>query len=81
MNKKIVLSTGVKADETNVQRTATAGNEASGVTAPVAGEVGTEKNETTETAKKPTAENPNAETGSQSNDSKQSGTATNDDDV
>lgn len=87
MNKKLVLATvatiaaigatqGVKADETNVQGTARTGNETSGVTAPAIGEVGTEKNETTETAKQPTAENPNGETGSESNDSNKQGNAT-----
>lgn len=85
MNKKIILATvatiaavataqGVKADE--VQGTTTAGNEASGVTAPAVETTGAEKNETTETAKQPTAENPNAETGSTSNDNNQSGNAT-----
>lgn len=85
MNKKVILTTaavlatmataqGVYADE--VQGTTGTGNEASGVTAPDIGEVGTEKNETTETAKQPTAENPNGETGSESNDSNQSGNAT-----
>lgn len=85
MNKKLVLATvatiaavataqGVYADE--VQVTTTAGNEASGITTPATGEVGAEKNETTETAKQPTAETANAETGSESNDSKQSGVAT-----
>lgn len=85
MNKKLVLATvatiaavataqGVYADE--VQGTTTAGNEASGITTPATGEVGAEKNETTETAKQPTAETANAETGSQSNDPNQSGNAT-----
>ena len=40
------------------------------------GTTGTEKNETTETAKQPVTENPNAEAGSENNDSKQSGNAT-----
>lgn len=85
MNKKLVLATvvtiaavgtaqGVYADE--VQGTTTAGNETSGVTAPATGTTGTEKNETTETAKQPATETANAETGSESNDPKQSGTAT-----
>lgn len=87
MNKKIILATvatiaavataqGVKADETNVQGTATAGDSTSTVTAPIAGTTGTEKNETAQADKQPTAEIANAETGSQSNDPKQSGTAT-----
>ena len=85
MNKKLVLATvatiaavataqGVYADE--VQGTTTAGNETSGVTAPAIGRAGTEKNETTQADKQPTAENPNGETGSESNDSNQSGNAT-----
>ena len=85
MNKKIILATvatiaavataqGVYADE--VQGTTTTGNEASGVTAPATGTTGTEKNETAETAKQPTTENSNRETGSQSNDNNQSGNAT-----
>ena len=85
MNKKLVLATvatiaavataqGVKADE--VQGTTTTGNEASGVTTPATGTTGAEKNETTETAKQPTAENPNGETGSESNDSDKQGNAT-----
>lgn len=84
MNKKLVLATvatiaavgtaqGVYADE--LQGTTGTGNEASGVTAPATGTVGTEKNETTETAKQPVTETSNAETGSQSNDSNQSGNA------
>ena len=81
MNKKIVLATGVEANETNVQRTATAGNEASTVTTAGSGRIGTEKNETTQVDKQPTSGNTNAETGSQSNDSNQSGVATNDDDI
>ena len=85
MNKKIILATvttvaalatvsGVKADE--VQGTTGTGNEASAVTAPIAGKTGTEKNETAQADKQPTAETTNAEAGSQSNDSKQSGAAT-----
>ena len=87
MNKKLVLATvatiaavatatGVKADETNVQGTATAGDNTSTVTTPIAGRTGTEKNETAEDIKQPTAENPNAEAGSQSNDSNKQGNAT-----
>ena len=86
MNKKLVLATvatiaavtaqGVYADETNVQGTATAGDSTSAVTAPIAGTTGAEKNEATETDKQPTAETTNAEAGSQSNDSNQSGNAT-----
>nr|DAF17230.1 MAG TPA: Protein of unknown function (DUF1459) [Caudoviricetes sp.] len=90
MNKKIILATvatiaavataqGVYADE--VQGTVTAGNSASTVTTAGAGRIGTEKNEATEDIKQPTAEDTNAEAGSQSNDSNKSGVATNDDDV
>ena len=85
MNKKIVLATvatiaavgtvtGVKADE--VQGTTGTGNEKSAVTAPIAGTTGTEKNEATQADKQPSAEIANAEAGSQSNDSDQSGNAT-----
>lgn len=85
MNKKVILATvatiaavaiaqGVYADE--VQGTTTAGNETSRVTAPAIGRAGTEKNETTQADKQPTAENPNGETGSESNDNNQSGNAT-----
>lgn len=85
MNKKIILTTaavlatvataqGVKADE--VQGTTTAGNEASAITTAETGRTGTEKNEATEIAKQPTAETTNAETGSESNNSNQSGNAT-----
>jgi lpxtg cell wall surface protein, collagen binding domain protein len=85
MNKKIILATvatiaavgtatGVKADE--VQGTTTAGNEASAITTAETGRTGTEKNEATEIAKQPTAETTNAETGSESNNSNQSGNAT-----
>lgn len=87
MNKKLVLATvatiaavgtaqGVKADETNVQGTTTAGNETSAVTTAETGRTGTEKNESTQADKQPTAETTNAEAGSQSNDSNQSGNAT-----
>ena len=89
MNKKLVLATvatvatiaavataqGVKADETNVQATTATGNGTSTVAAPAVGKTGAEKNETTETAKQPVTENSNAETGSTSNDSNQSGNA------
>jgi lpxtg cell wall surface protein, collagen binding domain protein len=85
MNKKLVLATvatiaavgtatGVKADE--LQGTTGTGNEASTVTAPIAGTTGTEKNETAQADKQPTAETTNAEAGSQSNDHNQSGNAT-----
>lgn len=85
MNKKIVLATvatiaavataqGVYADE--VQGTATNGNDTSTVTAPIAGTTGTEKKETAQADKQPTTETTNAEAGSQSNDSNQSGNAT-----
>lgn len=85
MNKKVILATvatiaavataqGVYADE--VQGTTTTGNEASGVTASATGEVGTEKNETTETAKQPVTETTNAEAGSKSNSPDQQGNAT-----
>lgn len=85
MNKKLVLATVatiaavgtatvVKADE--VQGTTTAGNETSGVTAPTIGRAGTEKNETTQADKQPTAENPNGKTGSESNDSNKQGNVT-----
>lgn len=87
MNKKIILATvatiaavgtaqGVYADETNIQGTIGAGNETSGVTASNSGRSGEEKNETAQADKQPTAETTNAEAGSQSNDSKQSGNAT-----
>ena len=87
MNKKITLATiatiaaiataqGVKADETNVQGTAGTGNEASTVTTEETGRTGTEKNETAQVDKQPTAETTNAETGSESNNSNQSGNAT-----
>lgn len=85
MNKKVILTTaavlatvatagGVKADE--LQGTTGTGNSTSGVTAPVAGTTGTEKNETTQVDKKPTVETPNAEAGSQSNNPNQQGNAT-----
>lgn len=85
MNKKITLATiatiatiatvqGVKADE--VQGTTGTGNEASAVTTPNTGETGTQTNETTATTEQPTTESANAEAGSTSNDSNQSGNAT-----
>lgn len=85
MNKKLVLATvatitavataqGVYADE--VQGTTGTGNEASAVTTAETGRTGTEKNESTQADKQPTAETTNAEAGSQSNDSNQSGNAT-----
>ena len=85
MNKKLVLATvatiaavgtakGVYADE--VQGTTTAGDSTSAVTAPIAGTTGTEKNETAQADKQPTAETTTAEAGSESNDSKQSGATT-----
>lgn len=85
MNKKIILATvatiaavgtatGVKADE--VQGTTTAGNGTSAITTAETGRTGTEKNEATETDKQPTAETTNAEAGSTSDHSDQSGNAT-----
>lgn len=81
MNEKIVLATGVEADETNVQGTATARNSANPVTTPISGRIRTEKNETAQADKQPTAEDTNAEARSKSDNPKQSGVATNDDDV
>ena len=85
MNKKIILATvatiaalgtaqGVYADE--VQGTTGTGNEASTVTAPIAGTTGTEKNETAQAAKQPVTENSNAEAGSQGDNTNQQGNAT-----
>ena len=85
MNKKIILATvatitavataqGVYADE--LQATTTNGTETSGVTASNSGRVGEKENETASTVEQPTAKNPDAETGSESNDHNQSGTAT-----
>lgn len=85
MNKKVILTTaavlatmataqGAYADE--VQGTTTAGNETSGVTAPAIGRAGTEKNETTNASEQPVTETANAETGSTSDNSNQSGNAT-----
>lgn len=85
MNKKIILATvatitavataqGVYADE--LQATTTNGTETSGVTASNSGRVGEKENETASTVEQPTAKNPDAETGSESNDHNQSGNAT-----
>ena len=85
MNKKLVLATvatiatvgtatGVKADE--VQETTTAGDNTSTVTTAETGRTGTEKNETAQADKQPTAETTNAEAGSQSNDPNKQGNAT-----
>lgn len=87
MNKKIILATvatiaavataqGVYADETNVQGTVPAGDNTSAVTTPIAGTTGTEKNETASTVEQPTAKNPDAEAGSESNNPDKSGNAT-----
>lgn len=87
MNKKIILATvatitavataqGVYADETNVQGTVTAGDNTIAVTTPIAGTTGTEKNETASTVEQPTAKNPDAEAGSESNNPDKSGNAT-----
>ena len=85
MNKKIILATvatiaavgtvqGVYANE--VQGTTGTGNETSTVTAPAVGTAGTEKNETAQVDKQPTAKTTNAEAGSESNNPDQSGNAT-----
>lgn len=85
MNKKLVLATvatiaavgtaqGIYADE--VQGTTTNGTETSGITVSNSGRSGEEKNETASTVEQPTVKNPDAEAGSQSNDSNQSGNAT-----
>nr|DAW47139.1 MAG TPA: putative outer membrane protein [Caudoviricetes sp.] len=85
MNKKLVLATvatiaavataqGVYADE--LQATTTNGTETSGITASNSGRSGEEKNETASTVEQPTAKNPDAEAGSESNDHNQSGNAT-----
>lgn len=87
MNKKIILATvatiaavataqEVYADETNAQGTVTAGDNTSAVTTPIAGTTGTEKNETASTVEQPTAKNPDAEAGSESNNPDKSGNAT-----
>lgn len=86
MNKKIILATvatiaavgtttGVKADETNVQGKTGTGNETSTVTTAETGRTGT-GNETTQADKQPVTETANAEARSTSDDSKQSGAAT-----
>ena len=72
---------GVFANETNVQRTATTGNEAGTVTNAETGRIGTEKNETASTVEQPVTENSDGEAGSESNNTNQSGVATNDDDI
>ena len=85
MNKKIILATvatiaavataqGVYADE--VQGTTGAEDQTSTVTTPIAGTTGTEKNETASTVEQPTAKNPDAEAGSESNNPDKSGNAT-----
>lgn len=85
MNKKIILATlatiatvataqGVYADE--LQATTTNGTETSGITASNSGRSGEEKNETASTVEQPTAKNPDAEAGSTSDHSDQSGNAT-----
>lgn len=85
MNKKLVLATvatiaavgtaqGVYADE--IQGITTNGTETSGITASNSGRSGEEKNETASTVEQPTAKNPDAEAGSESNDHNQSGNAT-----
>ena len=85
MNKKIILATvatiaavgtvqGVYANE--VQGTTGTGNETSTVTAPAVGTAGTEKNETAQVDKQPTAKTTNAEAGSESNNPDQSGNVT-----
>ncbi|MEB3521027.1 SIALI-17 repeat-containing surface protein [Streptococcus sp. S2(2023)] len=85
MNKKIILATvatiaavgtaqGVKADE--VQGTTGTGTETSGVTPSVVGTPGTEQNNTTAVVEQPTTETTNEKTGSESDNSNQSGNAT-----
>lgn len=84
MNKKIILATvatiaafgatEVYADE--VQGTATNGTDTSTVTAPANGATGTETNATTATTEQPTTETTNEKTGSESDNSNQSGNAT-----
>ena len=85
MNKKIILATvatiaavataqGVYADE--IQGTTTNGTETSGITTSNSGRSGEEKNETASTVEQPTAKNPDAEAGSQSNDSNKQGNVT-----
>ena len=90
MNKKLVLATvatiatiataqGVMADE--VQGTTGTGTEASGITASNSGRLGEEKNETASTVEQPVTENSDGEAGSESNNTNQSGVATNDNDI
>lgn len=87
MNKKIILATvatiaavgtatGVKADETNVQGTATAGDSTSTVTTAGSGQTGASQNEATQADKQPATETTTTETGSTSNNPDQSGNAT-----
>ena len=87
MNKKIILATvatiaavgtatGVKADETNVQRTATTGDSTSAVTTAGAGETGTSQNEATQADKQPATETTATEAGSASDNPDQAGNAT-----
>ena len=85
MNKKIILATvatiaavgtvqGVYADE--LQATTTNGTEISGITASNSGRSGEEKNETASTVEQPVTKNPDAEAGSESNDSNKQGNVT-----
>lgn len=87
MNKKVILATvatiaavgtttGVYADETNVQGTTGTGNETSAIATPNTGTTGAQTHETASTVEQPTTENSNAETGSESNNPDQSGNAT-----
>lgn len=87
MNKKLVLATvatiaavgtatGVKAAETNVQGATTAGDSASAVTAPETGQTGTSQNEATQIDKQSATETAATETGSASDNTDQSGNAT-----
>lgn len=72
---------GVYADETNVQGTTTTGDSTSAVTTAVAGKTGTSQNAGTQSNQQPIVEDSDEETGSTSNDNKQSGVATNDNDI
>lgn len=72
---------GVYADETNVQGTTGTGTEVSGITASNSGRLGEEKNETASTVEQPVTENSDGEAGSESNNTNQSGVATNDNDI
>lgn len=87
MNKKLVLATvatiatvgtttGVKADETNVQGTAPTGDSTSAVTTAGAEQTGTSQNEATQIDKQSATETADTETGSASNNPDQSGNAT-----